>query len=304
MLAAQSAIFKQTSDAQGDFARTSDGMANSQRIAAAEFENAKAKLGEGLTPVITGAAKAATTLINVLDKIPGGTEALGVGILGVGTLSVIGGAVTTITGLRRAFTGVKTEALSTAAAEELVGDQAVIAGTKGSAALGKIGTAAKAVGGALAVVGIVETFNQIYNSARGLETKGTEALEDSRRPRGRFPRTSPVPLERSSQRSMRSLGSRTTRRPSARSSNRSAPSSSSLAKALFVTLSTSSRRSKRSRRPNPSPRSRSSSRQPGNRTTRSTATPPPTSKQTSSSTSGRSASGSPRRPRRSRPAPR
>ena len=177
VLAAQSAIFKQTSDAQGDFARTSDGMANSQRIAAAEFENAKAKLGEGLTPVITGAAKAATTLINVLDKIPGGTEALGVGILGVGTLSVIGGAVTTITGLRRAFTGVKTEALSTAAAEELVGDQAVIAGTKGSAALGKIGTAAKAVGGALAVVGIVETFNQIYNSARGLETKGTEALE-------------------------------------------------------------------------------------------------------------------------------
>lgn len=177
VLAAQSAIFKQTSDAQGDFARTSDGMANSQRIAAAEFENAKAKLGEGLTPVITGAAKAATTLINVLDKIPGGTEALGVGILGIGSLSVIGGAVTTITGLRRAFTGVKVEALETAAAERLVGTEAVTAGTRGSAAIGKIGTAAKVAGGALAVAGIVETFNQIYNSARGMEAKGVDALE-------------------------------------------------------------------------------------------------------------------------------
>ena len=37
VLAAQSAIFKQTTDAQGDFARTSEGMANSQRTAAAEF---------------------------------------------------------------------------------------------------------------------------------------------------------------------------------------------------------------------------------------------------------------------------
>lgn len=50
VLAAQSAIMKQTSDAQGDFARTSDGVANQQRIMAAEFENVKAKLGSVLIP--------------------------------------------------------------------------------------------------------------------------------------------------------------------------------------------------------------------------------------------------------------
>jgi hypothetical protein len=176
VLAAQSAIFKQTSDAQGDFARTSDGMANSQRIAAAEFENAKAKLGEGLTPVITGAAKAATTLINVLDKIPGGTEALGVGILGVGALSILGGAVTTITGLRRAFTGVKAEALETAAAERLVGTEAVVAGTKGSAALGKMATAAKGVGLALAGISLFELEAGIENSARGQDKKIQDSI--------------------------------------------------------------------------------------------------------------------------------
>ena len=36
VLAAQAEILAQTSDAQGDFARTADGLANSQRIAAAE----------------------------------------------------------------------------------------------------------------------------------------------------------------------------------------------------------------------------------------------------------------------------
>lgn len=55
VLAAQAAIFKQTSDAQGDFARTSDGVANQQRIMAAQFENVKAKLGTALLPAFASA---------------------------------------------------------------------------------------------------------------------------------------------------------------------------------------------------------------------------------------------------------
>lgn len=56
LLAAQSQIFKQTEVAQGDFARTSDGLANQQRRLAARFEDAKAKLGKGLLPIMTQAA--------------------------------------------------------------------------------------------------------------------------------------------------------------------------------------------------------------------------------------------------------
>lgn len=52
VLAAQSAIFKQTSDAQGDFARTSGGLANQQRILKAQLENAKAEIGQKLLPVL------------------------------------------------------------------------------------------------------------------------------------------------------------------------------------------------------------------------------------------------------------
>jgi len=51
VLAAQSAIFKQTSDAQGDFARTSGGLAGQQKILSAEIENLKVSLGEHLIPV-------------------------------------------------------------------------------------------------------------------------------------------------------------------------------------------------------------------------------------------------------------
>jgi|DEB0MinimDraft_3_1074331.scaffolds.fasta_scaffold09590_2 hypothetical protein len=51
VLAAQKVIYEQTTDAQGDFARTSDGLANQQRILAAQVENLQAKFGELLLPV-------------------------------------------------------------------------------------------------------------------------------------------------------------------------------------------------------------------------------------------------------------
>ena len=52
VLAAQKVIYEQTTDAQGDFARTSDGLANKQRILAAEFENIKATIGQVLLPMV------------------------------------------------------------------------------------------------------------------------------------------------------------------------------------------------------------------------------------------------------------
>jgi len=49
--ASYSLILQDTTKAQGDFARTADGLANQQRIAAAEVENAFARLGESLVPI-------------------------------------------------------------------------------------------------------------------------------------------------------------------------------------------------------------------------------------------------------------
>ncbi|MFZ4387479.1 MAG: hypothetical protein ACOYOI_04875 [Chthoniobacterales bacterium] len=65
-LAAQGLIFKQTQAAQGDFARTSGGLANQQRILSAQFSDAQAKLGQALIPSLTKGANAASKLITEL----------------------------------------------------------------------------------------------------------------------------------------------------------------------------------------------------------------------------------------------
>jgi hypothetical protein len=51
VLAAQKVIYDQTSDAQGDFARTSDGLAAQQKILGATFDDIQQKLGKAFLPI-------------------------------------------------------------------------------------------------------------------------------------------------------------------------------------------------------------------------------------------------------------
>ncbi len=73
VLAAQSLIMKQTTIAQGDFQRTSGGLANSQRILSAEIANTQAQLGTFLLPAFTSFVHYASTDIlpavgSLIDK--------------------------------------------------------------------------------------------------------------------------------------------------------------------------------------------------------------------------------------------
>jgi len=51
VLAASELILKQTSAAQGDFARTSGGLANQQRILLAEIKNIAVEFGTSFLPI-------------------------------------------------------------------------------------------------------------------------------------------------------------------------------------------------------------------------------------------------------------
>jgi hypothetical protein len=63
-------IMKESESSAGDFAQTSDGLANSQRIAAAETEELQAKIGEKLTPVMLAVTQAKLKLVEVIsDKM-------------------------------------------------------------------------------------------------------------------------------------------------------------------------------------------------------------------------------------------
>ena len=59
-----------TSDAQGDFARTSDSFANSQRRMATGFDTLKAQLGEALLPIATTVSNAINDLLDILTYQP------------------------------------------------------------------------------------------------------------------------------------------------------------------------------------------------------------------------------------------
>lgn len=68
VLAAQKVIFEQTTAAQGDFTRTSGGLANQTKILSAELENTKLIIGEALLPIVLDLTTAFSTQVVPLIK--------------------------------------------------------------------------------------------------------------------------------------------------------------------------------------------------------------------------------------------
>lgn len=64
-------ILEQTGTAQGDFARTADGIANTQRTLRAEFENIRAEIGQALLPAYSALLDLAPAVLGVIeDTVP------------------------------------------------------------------------------------------------------------------------------------------------------------------------------------------------------------------------------------------
>lgn len=73
-------ILEQTATAQGDFARTADGLANTQRTVAAEFENARQEIGQALVPAYEAILDILPGLIEGLEQLEPAFRAVGEGI--------------------------------------------------------------------------------------------------------------------------------------------------------------------------------------------------------------------------------
>jgi hypothetical protein len=86
VLAAQAVILKQTSDAQGDFARTADGAANSERIAKAAAEDAAASLGQNFLPIYKRIVQIVGDAATAFGKLPGPIQ---LSVLALGALVVL-----------------------------------------------------------------------------------------------------------------------------------------------------------------------------------------------------------------------
>jgi hypothetical protein len=103
-LATYELMLEGAGQAQGDFARTSDSAANQQRILAAEFENLKASLGQGVLPVMKTGLAVANKFVSgmaelnaVTDGTAGKIATIGaVGFIAVGGLSALIGKLITV----------------------------------------------------------------------------------------------------------------------------------------------------------------------------------------------------------------
>jgi hypothetical protein len=111
VLAAQALIYKQTGTAQGDFERTSDGLANKTRILTAQLENAKTTIGTALLPIVLELATLfSNKVIPIVQKVADAfsSKPEGVG----GTLNNLANSIKTFVqpifeGLRSAFNKIK-----------------------------------------------------------------------------------------------------------------------------------------------------------------------------------------------------
>ncbi|MBP6728645.1 MAG: hypothetical protein KA129_03415 [Microthrixaceae bacterium] len=112
VLATKAYVMANAGDAMGDFARTSEGAANQQRILRAEFQNTVAQLGNDLMPVMQKVLGAGGAMVDVFSAIPAPLQqtAVMVGVAATG-LAGVGGLLSTASGyvldIKDAFVRVK-----------------------------------------------------------------------------------------------------------------------------------------------------------------------------------------------------
>lgn len=109
-------LTEQSADSMGNFQRETDTAAGSAQIAAANWENAKAALGEALLPIVTQVATQMASLAQSVAQHPGLFQAMAAAVVGVGfaitgTLAAIKAfraAQAVVAGVRAAWVGLNT----------------------------------------------------------------------------------------------------------------------------------------------------------------------------------------------------
>ena len=90
-------ILDQTTTAQGDFARTSDGLANSQRILRAQLQDAGTSMGTVLLPIVTQVVQWISNLVQKFTDLS--PEVQRFIVIGGGIAAALGPAITVIGGI-------------------------------------------------------------------------------------------------------------------------------------------------------------------------------------------------------------
>lgn len=168
VLAAQAAIMKQTTDQQGDFARTSDGLANKQRILKAQLANLGTEIGAKVLPAMVSVTGAGLKMIEWVDR---NRTTVGVFVVGLTALVTTIWAVSAAIKAWAAIQAVWNAAVIVARNVQLAWNIAMMANP--------IGLVIVAIVGLIAVFVLAykksETFRKIVNGAFAAVTKAARA---------------------------------------------------------------------------------------------------------------------------------
>lgn len=162
-------ILEQTATAQGDFARTSTGMANQSRIARAELQNLMAELGENVLPIALKLVQGLNKLLETFNNLPEPVQ--NVVIVLAGLLAVLG-PVLSFVGTIISFVG------GIASMASALGGMGIslgaIASAAGAAMTALVGVGAAALSVVLPILIIVGTLALLYlafkNNFMGITT--------------------------------------------------------------------------------------------------------------------------------------
>lgn len=170
-------VMDQTKNAAGDFANTSDGAANSVRVAQESFKEAAATLGQEVIPLVLPLIQGVTNLVQGINSLDEGTKNLivtGLAVTAVASpILTIGGKM--ISGIGWLI-GTGIPKMGTLFAE--AGTTIVSAFTTGSVAIGGLMVPiGYVIAGVLALTAVVVKLLQYFDS---LEDKKNRALLDNR----------------------------------------------------------------------------------------------------------------------------
>ena len=168
VLAAQALIYKQTGDAQGDFARTSDSVANKQKALTAKVEDLKASLGQALLPVVSLVTTALEKLATWVQNNETTAKVL------IGTVAALAAGIVVANIAMKAYT----VALGAAKAAQLLLNLALTANP-----IGIVVTAIAALAAGIVVAyKKSETFRNIVNSVWDWLKKAASYISDTFNP--------------------------------------------------------------------------------------------------------------------------
>ena len=175
-MASYALILEQTQTAQGDFARTSDGLANSQRILKAEIENQSASIGAALLPAYSSLLSIVGELVSWFGGLSDGTKDVIIVIAGmvatIGPLLLISAKlITTIRTISSVFKGMEIAAKMADLAAKVF---STTARTLTISAGGLVGVLSVVIGLLMTSKAEAQELDDVMNSTEGMKKAAEE----------------------------------------------------------------------------------------------------------------------------------